>query len=65
MGMHNLENRGFDKDLDHKMIVVDSSFFSGSPPSGKFDIYYVVWKKGERDEAVRVGLGYYSVSRGW
>lgn len=62
---HKLKNRGYDRELDDQFLVVDRSFFGKSTPSGKFDIYYVVWEKGNRENAVRVGLGYRSISRGW
>ncbi|MDM5192330.1 hypothetical protein QUG02_04970 [Bacillus hominis] len=63
--MHDLENRGFNKELDSKFLVVESSFFQGFPPSSKFDIYCVVWKKGSRSEAIRVDIGHHDISRGW
>lgn len=65
LNMHGLANRGFNKELDNKFVVVDTSFFQGFPPGSKFDIYCVVWKKGSRSEAVRVDIGYRDISRGW
>ncbi|OXL97082.1 hypothetical protein [Bacillus sp. KbaB1] len=65
LNMHGLANRGFNPELDSKFLVVDSNFFQGFPPSSKFDIYCVVWKKGSRSEAVRVDIGHSDISRGW
>lgn len=65
LNMHGLANRGFNKELDNKFLVVDTSFFQGFPPGSRFDIYCVVWKKGSRSEAVRVDIGHHDISRGW
>lgn len=63
---HHLENRGWDEELDSEVLyALDASFFDGYPPTGKFDIYCVVWEKGSRDKPISVGVAYYSVSRGW
>lgn len=64
---HNFENRGYNNQFaeDVKGFVADASFFNGFPPDGKFDIYYVKWKKGSRDEAISVGRAYRNISRGW
>ncbi|MEC0282652.1 hypothetical protein [Terribacillus saccharophilus] len=63
--IHKFENRGFNSDLDNdNILVVDRNFFEYTP-SGKFDIYVVLWEKGSRQKAVSVDLAYRNVSRGW
>ncbi|WP_144562393.1 hypothetical protein [Neobacillus bataviensis] len=60
-----LKNRGFNKDLDNKILIVDSSFFGGNGPRSQFDIYSILWKSGSRDKAISVDIAHRDTSRGW
>lgn len=62
---HKFHNRGYSETLDNKAILVEFNFFDEGAPDSKFDIYRVIWKKGNRSEALRAGIAYRSISRGW
>jgi hypothetical protein len=65
LSTHDLENRGYNADLDADGFVVDTSFFGGVPPTGKFDIYSVSWERGKRDKPLKVELAHHNISLGW
>lgn len=62
---HSFSNRGYDPELD-KSIIVNSAFLGGVP-SGKFDLYEIIWKKDGRaqEDVIRVEVAHEDFSRGW